>query len=662
MAGRTCQTSDTGDRTTGLALTDGGIPERKGVELRVHGVGGDPPRAVLGMPFPEDAVECWATAGDRKAVFHRRDQPEVRVFSWGDLTSRSRWFAAWTLLLPFTLVNVAGWAGRGPTVAIRALAFLCGLIVTVLTVGWLALAGVLLVGEAWLGWGLALAVVGTALLGACSMWVTERYGRHRPPWWTDESAGHGVLDPPKLSHPRFFDNRRVHLRGRVVHVVAVALAWGAIAVAYWGRQDDFQGNLERGIAWATSAGLLVVALLALVSFESTVSSSRWRWSAPAMAAGGALFLTGGVPSALLVARNGGWEGFRGRQAFVFFDLYGATLAVGVMAAMVVGAVVLSRGSPAEREDASAPAADPGRQPLLCSSGARQAARRAQIVRHVDLVTTAMLVTFLVGGAIVFADRVLPGEGPPSWRQAPGNVLFVLGLWALAVVVWFVLRDLWRNSRSLEHRRKIGQLWDVLTFWPRTVHPLAVRSYAERAVPELQHYLSRHGPGPPPHRWTVTAHSQGSVLAYAALNGLPSTERSAAPVDLLTFGSPLRTLYAKAFPRYFDVGDFRALRDDLRGAGSPEGQGSWRNVFRATDGVGRGVFGDDLESPDPGSEMAITDPNQLPPVRDPCAPDAEQDPPVEERNPTIWGHNGYRRSRPFKTLVYRSRFGRDDCGA
>ena len=640
---------------------DGGTPERKSVELRVHGVGGDPPQAVLGMPFPEDSVRCWTTAGDRVAVTHRRNDPRVRVFTWGDLTSRSRWFALWTLLLPFTLVNVAGWAGGGSTLAIRSLAFLCGVVVTALTVGWLALTGVLLLSEAWLAWGLLLALVVSLLLGACSTVITASYGAHRPPWWPAGDPGHGILDPPALSSPRFFDNRRAHRQAWTVHAVVAALTWAAIGWAYWSRQDSFQADLERGIAWATIAGLAAVLLLAVVSFEWTLSPSRWRWSAPAMAAGGALFLAGGVPSALVVARNGGWEGFRGRQAFVFFDLYGATLVVGVLASAVVAAVVLLQKSPAEHLDPG-DRLEPGRERLL-GPAARRAARTAQVVRHIDLATTAMMVTFLAGGVIVFADRVLPGEPPPTWRQFPGRQLFVVGLLALAVVVWFVIRDLWRNTRSLEHRRKIGQLWDVLTFWPRTVHPLGVRTYAERAVPELQHYLSRHYPGPDaePERWTVTAHSQGSVLAYAALTGIPPTERSKAPVDLFTFGSPLAALYAKVFPRYFAVREFHALREELGRTGVPGNQGGWRNVFRVTDPVGREVFADSLDTRDATFEIVVADPNQRLPLPDPCAPDAEQDPPVDQEKATIWGHNGYRRCRPFKTLVYRSRFGRDDCG-
>lgn len=83
------------------------------IELRVHGVSGTPPEALLADP--------WAVrvAGDQLSGFYRRGQatssparpgavvPEA--FSWGSLTSGASARALWLLLLPFTLVNVAYW-------------------------------------------------------------------------------------------------------------------------------------------------------------------------------------------------------------------------------------------------------------------------------------------------------------------------------------------------------------------------------------------------------------------------------------------------------------------------------------------------------------------------------------------------------------------------
>ena len=120
------------------------------------------------------------------------------------------------------------------------------------------------------------------------------------------------------------------------------------------------------------------------------------------------------------------------------------------------------------------------------------------------------------------------------------------------------------------------LWDVGTFWPRAYHPLAPPLYAERAVPELQRRLwylhDHHGAA------VVAAHSQGSVIAVAAL----LQERSGAGNDdigLVTFGCPLTKLYGWAFPSYFGLDRLcpRVWR--------------WHNFYYQTDYIGGHVFRD-----------------------------------------------------------------------
>jgi hypothetical protein len=122
---------------------------------------------------------------------------------------------------------------------------------------------------------------------------------------------------------------------------------------------------------------------------------------------------------------------------------------------------------------------------------------------------------------------------------------------------------------------------VITFWPRPFHPFAVRPYAERAVPELREFVL-HGPRPSP--LVITAHSQGSIVALAAVQ--PVLEDLPPGTALVTFGSPLRDLYARFFPRSFDRPSIDAVGHRL-GA-------RWRNLFRYTDHVGRAVFADDGE--------------------------------------------------------------------
>src|SRR6201988_3819796 len=89
------------------------------VELRVHGVSGTPPEALLGCPteFLEEV------AGDKSAGFYRR-QPwlddvtngspgawrrGVGAYSWGWCTSGPATRAVWLLFLPFIFINRAHW-------------------------------------------------------------------------------------------------------------------------------------------------------------------------------------------------------------------------------------------------------------------------------------------------------------------------------------------------------------------------------------------------------------------------------------------------------------------------------------------------------------------------------------------------------------------------
>lgn len=78
-------------------------------EIRVHGVGGTPPEALLGDMKPT------RVAGDRIAGFYRTTDARGRhreAYSWGGLTSHSPLRVLWTPLLPSMLANMAGWMAR----------------------------------------------------------------------------------------------------------------------------------------------------------------------------------------------------------------------------------------------------------------------------------------------------------------------------------------------------------------------------------------------------------------------------------------------------------------------------------------------------------------------------------------------------------------------
>jgi hypothetical protein len=159
------------------------------------------------------------------------------------------------------------------------------------------------------------------------------------------------------------------------------------------------------------------------------------------------------------------------------------------------------------------------------------------------------------------------------------------------------------------RRGLSVVWDVIAFWPRSVHPFVPPPYAQEVVPALVRRICwllgepnplrdardptaapdrRPVPDPPPvsdpeearrrvnpeHVRTVVvgAHSQGSLIALAALLWLPEEARER--VRFLTFGSQLRQQFPRAFPHYVTVELLRYAQD----------RHGWLNLYRDTDAI------------------------------------------------------------------------------
>ncbi|GHJ53245.1 hypothetical protein Nm8I071_25520 [Nonomuraea sp. TT08I-71] len=215
---------------------------------------------------------------------------------------------------------------------------------------------------------------------------------------------------------------------------------------------------------------------------------------------------------------------------------------------------------------------------------------------------------------------------------PANlVLFasVFGSWVVAAVVVGLVLGAIFAYRTVGFRRHIGILWDLGTFWPRAAHPFAPPCYAERAVPELTRritYLVERGNGV-----LLTGHSHGSVLAAATVLQLPP--RVSGRVALLTYGSPLRRLYARLFPAYVD-------EEALHEIGARVGW-RWLNLWRETDPVGGWIFSaDPPATPDPVTDPAAAVDRRL---RDPAALVA---PPGDSVPPPIKGHRPCESEQPF----------------
>ncbi|MFF5919987.1 hypothetical protein ACFY8C_16865 [Streptomyces flavochromogenes] len=188
-------------------------------------------------------------------------------------------------------------------------------------------------------------------------------------------------------------------------------------------------------------------------------------------------------------------------------------------------------------------------------------------------------TLLLGAGSVagaWASGNVPGRAFDGAHPAIASLATVtqaIGSWMIGF--GFLLFVTWgrRAYRDASARRTIGILWDVGTFWPRAAHPFAPPCYAERAVPDLTWRMSswtRSTGG----RLVISGHSQGSVLAAAAVWQLPPATRGR--VALLTYGSPLERLYGRWFPAYFGPEALRALNRTVH---------CWSNLYRATDPIG-----------------------------------------------------------------------------
>jgi hypothetical protein len=231
---------------------------------------------------------------------------------------------------------------------------------------------------------------------------------------------------------------------------------------------------------------------------------------------------------------------------------------------------------------------------------------AETGRNFDIVLTVLALAFGVTQVAHFvaADGDLARAASPILDQA---WLGAFGSWVLVLFAFPGLVILRAAARARGSRRQFAKVWDVVTFWPRRYHPLAAPCYADRAVPQLWdriETLTSDGG-----RVVLAAHSQGTVLAYAALEHLAVEHpQTLDRVALVTYGSPLRQLFSSFFPMFFAPAGFASLRGRLR---------CWFTLYRETDYIGRHVFThgrvDPLASPDDpltGPDLHVPDPWKL----------------------------------------------------
>ena len=248
----------------------------------------------------------------------------------------------------------------------------------------------------------------------------------------------------------------------------------------------------------------------------------------------------------------------------------------------------------------------------------------------------------------------------GWLRGLASVVALVGI---LVTGWLVvlLRQAYSGPAT---RKSIGALWDVGTFWPRAVHPLAPPCYAERAVPEvvdrirlLTGRISTKPDDPayldalagqanlertrwltvPPGPLLLTGYSQGSVIASAVVAQLPGD--ALADVAMLTLACPARRPYGRAFPAYFGSPQLtelaRLLDAETPGQSPATGHraGRWKNLCRRSDYLGSWVFADPL----PRLSDADLHQNIDQPCWDPVilVPDVNPTPPPIHRHSRWW---------------------------
>ncbi|MFB7513598.1 hypothetical protein [Streptomyces sp. NPDC056144] len=339
----------------------------------------------------------------------------------------------------------------------------------------------------------------------------------------------------------------------------LVLALGVVAL-FLGRADADPRTALRGL------GGPAVAMLAC-ALAGVMSGGVAQWVADWLDADAAESLRTGAGIAPPVLLS--W------QASVIPVLLLLLLVPAVL--LVVRTVLTARrlGPVVEAEYGATGAPDPVRTGQIAAGRARAGLTDSAPV----LVGVVSGATLLLGAASVagaWTSGNVPGRAFDGAHPAVASAAATaqeLGSWLIGV--GFLLFVTWgrRAYKDASARRTIGILWDVGTFWPRAAHPFAPPCYAERAVPDLTWRMSSWT-GSTGGRLVISGHSQGSVLAAAAVWQLPAATRGR--VALLTYGSPLERLYGRWFPAYFGPDALRALHRTVH---------CWSNLHRATDPIG-----------------------------------------------------------------------------
>jgi hypothetical protein len=449
-------------------------------ELRIHGVSGTSAGDMLGLSptVVDDGTPTVGYGPNGVQVFRAPQPTPAHAFTWGGLTSGGWWKALWLLLLPFVLINAAGWAmqptsadGNGAIDRFRVTVLrVAAVLATALGVQLLAVAVIDVVAWQWLrprfpppSWLAFLdrtpldtaahpgdilwtrAGILTVLLVFGTLWYLNRVrlpGVDRFGVWGSGTAI-PFYDPAirrrlDAAGDPFWTHAGLIQRLRSIHAIA---ALGAVTLA--------AGLMGEGFRWdpptplvvageplllATGAALIAVAVV-LVAWRSVASEQEPARFARVTSAAGRAAVAGAVASLVLVTPRDMPPGV----PFATLRLAAVVTAV-IYAALILGVLL-----PAE---------------FL----ARRRARRRPVRASVVAPTLAMLGLAVIGAAGSSAEMLLAnwangggcldGSAPCTIRIGEGS--FALAVtYAAGLVTLLLTAGLW----FLWVRRRAGTLPD-----------------------------------------------------------------------------------------------------------------------------------------------------------------------------------------------------------
>jgi hypothetical protein len=552
------------------------------------------------------------------------------AFRWASRTSGSAGSAMWLLLVPYMLLNLAGWAlppasDRRHRIAV-ATTRIAGLFLT-LTFALITANGVIGVGSyqvlrRWISWdaSLTFGIAASALIMGVLWFATTRAddARNDRPhlraphiavalWGVWATAATAVAEAGDRANPI---GTMWLLPASLAVLVAAASVWrgledvtrvfGRVAVGASGllllavavNPDELVGSPAPMLI--TIGGPLRGAVIAYAI--SALAATALAWSRTHRDAGPAV--------ASLLALAGSTGAAVGAGAVVvagsLFGVGPATAAGTLAEAFLIGTMLVLAALAVHMWTHLEPGSTPRERLFLTLVSVRDDLR--------PILLTIPVVTLAVGAvALARLDDVLPWLAAGAvavsavalslvaarlgFRKAAAGIASVMtgstaavatglvGFRTLAVAFALVLPlvavavRVTGAFRSEESRRTLAIPWDIGSFFSRRFHPFAPPTYRDVVQRDLTSVLEQlRSRGTPV---VVSAHSQGSIVAAAALDSMPDPA-----LRFLTHGSPLATLYMRFFPVSFPPQV--ATRADR----------PWINLWRPTDPVGGSIRGTD----------------------------------------------------------------------